>query len=388
MNWKMLFHKAFFQIGRCIVPFLLKKYQWKTDKLPKLDEPALVMSNHLTESDMMMMISAARKHMYFVCGEHLMRSKFAKFLKTFFDPIPAPRGGNTLPAVKEILRRMGNGNSVMMFPEGCRSFDGETLPSVLATAKLIKKAGGALITYRITGGYFIAPRWGHKFRRGPAKGTVVGVYSSAELAQMTPRQIADLLDRDLYENAYERQRKDPKPYLCDAPAEGLENYLIICPKCGSYDTMETKGNAFRCTCCGLGGIHDDYGFLRGEELPFDNVLDWGRWMARRFDEDMDREAGKGLCFTERDVTFYEIHSDHSREDLAVGTELEIHEDKFVIAGREFLYKDITNQSLLYFGKSILFLHRTGYFGITGETFHAWKAARMLERSKLPAKTTS
>ena len=66
-------------------------------------------------------------------------------------------------------------------------------------------------------------------------------------------------------------------------------------------------------------------------------------------------------------------------------ELEIHEDKFVIAGREFLYKDITNHSLLYFGKSILFLHRTGYFGITGETFHAWKAARMVERSKVPAK---
>ena len=385
MHLKTLFHKAVFHLSRFFVPFRLRKYGWKTDKMPKLKEPALIFSNHLTEDDMMMMISACRRHTYFVCGAHLMRSKVAGFLKVLVDPILAPRGGNTLPAVKEILRRIGQGHNVMMFPEGCRSFDGETLPTVMATAKLVKKAGCALITYRIIGGYFIAPRWGHKFRVGPARGEVVGTYSSEELAKMTPRQIADLLDRDLYENAYDRQRKDPQPYRCDAPAEGLENYLIICPKCGSYDSMETKGNTFRCTCCGLGGIHDEYGFLRGEELPFDNVMDWGRWMAKRFDEDMDREAGKGLCFTERDLTFYEIHSDHSRQDLATGVELEIHEDKFVIAGREFFYQDIMNHSLLYFGKSILFLHRTGYFGITGETFHAWKAARMVERSKLPAK---
>jgi len=385
MNGKLFFHKIIFQIARGVVPFLLRKYQWKTDKIPKISEPCLVLSNHLTESDMFMLISAARRHMYFVCGAHLMRSKYGKWLKRFLDPIPVPRGGNTLPAVKELLRRCGQGHSIMMFPEGCRSFDGETLPTTMATAKLVKRSGIALVTYRIHGGYFIAPRWGHKFRVGPASGEVVGVYSSAELEKMTAAQVAALLDHDLYESAYDRQREDPKPYICDAPAEGLENYLIICPKCGSYDSMETSGDQFRCTCCGLGGTHDEYGFLRGEELPFDNVRDWGRWMAKRFDEDMDREAGKGLCFTEQHITLYEINSDHSRKDLAADAALEIYEDRFVVAGREFLFRDITNQSLLYFGKSILFLHKTGYFGLTGETFHAWKASRLLERSKIAAK---
>lgn len=367
------------------MPFVLRKYQWKTDKLPKLEEPCLVLSNHLTESDMFMLISAARKHMYFVCGAHLMRAKVGKALRRFIDPIPAPRGGNTLPAVKEILRRIDEGHSVMMFPEGCRSFDGETLPSVAATAKLVRKSGAALVTYRIHGGYFIAPRWGHKFRVGPASGEVVGVYSSAELADMSVSEITALLDRDLYEHAYDRQRENPQPYVCEAPAEGLENYLIICPKCGSYDSMETSGDKFRCTCCGLHGIHDEYGFLRGEELPFDNVYDWGKWMTKRFHEDMDRMETRGICFTEQHITLYEIHSDHSRTDLAEDVELKVFADRFEVAGREFLFKDISNQSLLYFGKSILFLHRSGYYGLTGETFHAWKASQLWERSKQPVK---
>lgn len=368
-----------YRILRLAGRIMLRKYGFRTDELPAdFEGPYIVMANHTTEVDMLMVCQAFRRFMYFVCGEHLFRSKYAGIFRVLGDPIPLPRGGSSTGAVREIRRRIRAGSSVMIFPEGCRSFDGETLTLEPSVSKLVKMLGCGLVTYHTVGGYFVAPRWAHRFRTGPMEGRIAGQYTAEELRSMTPEEITSRINRDLYENAYETQRADPKAYVCDAPAEGLENYLIICPRCGAYDAMVTKGDRFRCGACGLGGVHDEYGFLQGEDLPFDNVYDWGRWMQDRFDEDMDRRDAGELLFTETDVTLYEILPDHSRQDLFTGT-LEVCGDRYVIGGRTFAFADISASSLLYFGKSVLFTHKTGYFALTGEHYHAWKSHRLYER---------
>ena len=47
-----------------------------------------------------------------------------------------------------------------------------------------------------------------------------------------------------------------------------------------------------------------------------------------------------------------------------------------IEGKEFRFEDISEAAMLYYGKSLLFTHKEGYFGLTGEHFHAWKEARL------------
>ena len=368
-------HRAVWFVAQPFTKLLLKKYDYKTTKAPKLDEPYLVVANHTTESDMLMVASAFRKHMYFVCGEHLFRTKHAKAMQYFIDPIPAPRGGAMSGAVIEMLRRLKNGNNVMIFPEGSRSFNGETIEVSESIGMLIKRAKCALITYRTRGGYFIAPRWAYHFRKGHAEGAVVGVYTSEQLAEMSPAEITALINTDLKENAYETQAAHPYTYRAEGLAEGLENYLLLCPKCGSYDSMKTEGDRFTCTCCGLGGVYDEHGYLVGEELPFRQVNDWGRWIAERFDEQMAEKTAGELLFTETETRLYEINKDHSTTDLDTG-DVKIYKDKFVLGEREFAFEDITAMSLLYYGKSVLFTHQRRYYGITGEHFHAWKIERL------------
>jgi len=380
-------HRLIYSIAHRIAPLLVRSYNFKTTPVPDPGEPYIVLANHTTERDMVMLATAFRKHMYFVCGEHLFRTSFGKALRLLFDPIPAPRGGSMVKATMEILRRCKRGHNIMMFPEGCRSFHGETLPQSPVIGKLVKKSGHALITYRTRGGYFIAPRWAYEFRPGQAEGAVVNVYSSADLAKMSAQEVTDAINRDIFENAYDSQTATPYPYRAKRLAEGLENYLVICPKCGSYDTMQTRDDRFHCTCCGLGGVYDEYGFLNGDELPFRRVDEWGKWMEDRYARNLSEKAPDALLFTEQDIQLYDVTSDHRRIDREKG-ELRIYRDRLEFGGDTFDFENISALSLLYYGKTVLFTHKGRYVGMTGEAFHAWKIEQLYllhsQLARLPA----
>ena len=380
---RVLLHKAVYHIAKVVLPpFLKNKYSFRTDRLPELDEPYIMLSNHTTENDMFFAGMASRRHMYFVCGEHLLRNKtYGKLLRVLVDPIPLPKGRGTLKAVREILRRIKDGHNVMMFPEGKRSFHGETIPAAVSLGALVKKAGCALVTYRIRGGYFTYPRWARNhLRRGHIEGSVVGVYSSSQLAGMTAEEITAIINADTYENAYATQREKMWRYTGDNLAKGMEHYLFICPECRSYDSIETEGDEFRCSRCGMKGHYDEYGFLRGENLPYDNVLDWGRWIEKQFDADVtgadDKASGTdgGLLFTEKNVLLYHMLEGYTNEDILTA-ELKIYRDRMVIGGFEFPFEKISALSML-FGNILLFTYDGIYYGLTGDTFRAWKCGRL------------
>ena len=208
------------------------------------------------------------------------------------------------------------------------------------------------------------------------EGHVVNVYSSEQLKGMTAEEITEAINRDLYENAYETQRRHPERYLGRGLAEGLENYLVCCPRCGGYDTLESEDNRFRCRKCGLEGVHDEYGMLLGENLPFRTVYDWGKWIETRFDADMAERGAGELLFTDSPVRLYEIDAkDHSTRDRTVGN-LKLYHDRMEIGAFVFPFAKISEMSMLYFGKSLLFTCDGAYYGMTGPAFHAWKADRL------------
>ncbi len=346
-----------------------------------MNEPYVMLANHLTEADMWMIMKATKKHTYFVTGEHLLRTWFGPILDWGIHPIPAPRGANHIKMVMDVMSRLREGYNVSFWPEGCRSFNGETLQVGLAIGKMIKAAKCALITYRTTGGYFVAPRWAYNFRKGQMYGEVRGVYSSEQLSKMTDQEVTDIINRDLYENAQRHQEELRYKYRGKNLAEGLENYLIICPECGSYDSMVSKGNHFECTCCHTDGIYDEYGQLIGDKLKFNNVYDWGEWQKKKFDEDLEDKGDDELLFKDTDLILYEVQQEtHERHDLAKNQEMLIYKDRMEINGRIFRFSKIRFFSLLYFGKTVLFTTEEGYFGITGSHFHAWKIEKLYNRA--------
>ena len=375
------FHKWWYHLSHHFIALpILRKYKFKTDFVKKLkDGPYIIMSNHCTEVDMVILVRAIKPHQYFVCGEHLLRSKVGPTLTRLYNPIGEFKGAAATKTVSEMLRRIKAGANIMIFPEGSRSFNGETLHLPVSTGKLVKLARTGLVTYRIHGGYFVAPRWAYKFRNGKMDGEVVHVYSKQEIAAMTAEEVNNHINEDIYENAYELQRKRMDVYDCDALAEGIENYLIICPKCGGYDTFQSKGDKFWCTKCGVQETYDKYGFLHGD-IEYDSVYDWGKWIEKRFDEDMAPKSNDELLFTEDEIELYKVTPDHQQISLNKGS-MKVYKDRLELFDMVIPFNDILTMSMLYYGKTLLFTYQGINYGITGEHYHAWKANRLYDLIK-------
>ncbi|MDR2101301.1 MAG: 1-acyl-sn-glycerol-3-phosphate acyltransferase [Treponema sp.] len=254
------------------------------------DLPALVISNHTTDLDPLFVGCSFPGHLYFVASEHVFRMGFLSGLIRFlFSPVIFSKGSIDIRALRDILDRLRSGSRVCLFAEGNRSFSGTTGEVDESTGKLVRLSGAALITYRLRGGYFSAPRWSRRMRKGPVWGEPVGFYPPEELKSLTAAEITALIRRDIHEDAYETMGEKPQPYRGKGLAEDLETALYLCPRCGGIGTLISRGDTLRCGC-GLAVRYDEYGALNpvvpegrptGEGAAvFISVRDWWFWQYK------------------------------------------------------------------------------------------------------------
>lgn len=314
-------HKAVFFILKPLARiWIWLVYRFKPEIYGKLPSPCFVVSNHVTDCDMIMvpLSFTGTSHMYFVAGEHAMRAGFAsKLLQYFLDPIARFKGTTATSTVLEMLRRMRAGASVALFPEGARSFSGETGYIFPATASLARKSGVNLVTYRIEGGYLTAPRWAKGLRKGKMTGRVVGVYTPEQLKAMTDDEVFELITRDIHENAFDRQRSyaEPIKYKCAETAKYIERAAIVCPRCKSVGTVKGEGSTVTCTC-GMTAELDEYGFFHGD-LPFETMAEWFSWQSEYMMSLPECETETELCRNSA-LSLNLIDSDHNKVSVSTG----------------------------------------------------------------------
>lgn len=299
-------HRIFWRIIRGIGWTLAKlKFGYTYTPARDLPENYIVMSNHVTDFDPIFVGVSFKRQMYFVASEHIARWKFwYKVIRFVFDPIMRYKGSVASKTVLEVLRKTRAGENVCIFAEGNRSWDGLSNPILPATGKMAKKAGCALVTYKITGGYFVSPNWAEGgTRRGPIHGAVVNVYTKEQLEAMSADEVNEAIRRDLYEDAYARQLADPKPYKGKRPAEKLENLLYFCPFCGEMDTLRSKKDTVRCSACGGEFTYDRYGMLHG--LPYKTVTEAAKLQKERLTALVER--GESLSASAASLRTVENH---------------------------------------------------------------------------------
>ena len=298
-------------------PVLRAKFNLSGEKL-QADGPFLLVSNHVTGWDPLLVgVCLGGRQAYFVASEHIFRlGLLTKVLHWLLAPIPRRKASTGMDTVKACLRHLHAGHSVCLFAEGEQCWDGQTGPIFPATGKLAKSSGAALVTFRLEGGYLSLPRWGKHICRGAVHGHPVGVYSPEELKKLTPQEINALIERDIAEDAWARQRQRPVRYRGKRRAEGMERALYACPGCRRIGTLRTDRDRVFCPC-GFERRYTEYGFFEPRE-PFETLADWDLWQrellrARDFAHEGD------LLFQDEGLELKRIQSDHREELLALGT---------------------------------------------------------------------
>jgi len=365
-------------------------YEFHPEKAEVKSKTFLCLCNHTMDRDPLCLVIGIHRHVRFVASENIMKGFGGWFVKTLAGPIPRRKGASADSTVEAVLENLKAGVSVAMFPEGNRTWDGETGYISPRTSALVKKAGVGLVLYRITGGYLKSPRWAGGLRQGPCYGRVAREILPEEIAAMTEDEIYEVICRELYVDAYQEQREHLHRYTGKNLAEGIENALFVCPQCGGIGTLESKGNAFWCaaqkadgTDCGLKGEYTKHGFLKGEKLPFDTVLDWSRWQKeylREHAEMLEAQTQEAIAISD-DLHIYETMGDGERVTLSengtaylFGDRIELYEGTKLL--RTYAWKNMTKLGMFRRSR-VFFTTEEGFFelsrpeGISGQMYFAF-----------------
>ena len=344
-------------------PVLRAKFNLSGEKL-QADGPFLLVSNHVTGWDPLLVgVCLGGRQAYFVASEHIFRlGLLTKVLHWLLAPIPRRKASTGMDTVKACLRHLHAGHSVCLFAEGEQCWDGRTGPIFPATGKLAKSSGAALVTFRLEGGYLSLPRWGKHICRGAVHGHPVGVYSPEELKKLSPQEINALIERDIAEDAWARQRQRPVRYRGKRRAEGMERALYACPGCRRIGTLRTDRDRVFCPC-GFERRYTEYGFFEPRE-PFETLADWDLWQrellrARDFAHEGD------LLFQDEGLELKRVQSDHREELLTLGT-LRQFEDRLECEGQRFPLPEIRSMAMVQ-AHLLLFSSGGNYYQLRSST---------------------
>ena len=95
------------------------KFGYKYKKATDLPENYIVLSNHVTDYDPILVGLSFQRQMYYVASEHITRWGWLyKVLNFVFEPIIRYKATVAASTVMDILRKVRKGNNVCIFAEG------------------------------------------------------------------------------------------------------------------------------------------------------------------------------------------------------------------------------------------------------------------------------
>jgi len=332
--WKILYTVA--------RPYLVTRFAFTHDKASR-QEPCLIISNHVTNWDPLLLSMSFRKQQIsFVASEHLFRMGWlSKLIRWLVAVIPRRKGSTGMDTAMACLRQLRAGQSVCIFGSGETSWDGLSTPVLPATAMLAQISGATLLTYRIEGGYLTNPRWGKGLRRGKMHGHVVGVYTPEQLKAMKKEEILNAINSDIAEDTWQNQRENPVAYKGKNRANYLEGALFICPACKQLGALHSEGEHLHCAC-GHTVRLTETGFLEPAQ-PFETLAQWESWQLEAYRTGDFQPAGGSIA--DDNVTFIKVDDDHTTHTLAEGR-LALADGVLQIGEHRLALSDIGNMAIV------------------------------------------
>jgi 1-acyl-sn-glycerol-3-phosphate acyltransferase len=159
----------------------------------------LLVCNHQSHMDPVLVSMALPRESCYMARDSLWASKWFGKLITSLNAFPVKRNTADLGAIKESLRRLKQGMSLVVFPEGTRTPDGRIHPMFPGLASIARKAGVPIVPVLIDGMYQAWPKGSPL----PKSGNVIIRYGEmiqpAEYAALSAEELVQFLRKRLIE---------------------------------------------------------------------------------------------------------------------------------------------------------------------------------------------
>lgn len=313
--------------------------------------PYLILCNHVSDWDPFFVAFCFPFPVFFVASDHLFRYGFkSRLLRFLAAPIPIQKTKKDLRTIRDMMAYLQKGRSVCVFPEGNRSWGGQTEVIPPSVGRMVQLMNAPLLLCRIRGGYLMNPRWGHYLRRGRVDCRMVREVTAADIAAMDIDAINELIQKELYVDAMADQKQNPVAYYGKALAQDIETLLYACPECGRFQTIHAQNDQASCSFCGLTFSFSPYGYLEG--APYATVGEWNSWQhghLRAQIEKRSRDADTDRLFCDEQQLLYSFERAKKSQLVAKGT-FAMYLDKFVFEAKEqkqeFYLREIADVSVI------------------------------------------
>lgn len=195
-----LLHRAFYRTVQCVTLFLFRiyfGYQFRhVDRLPSTGG-ALICPNHFSNLDPMAIGCIARRRVNFLAKKSLLEHWLLGRILIRLDCIPIDRESSGISGMKETLRKLKKGESVVMFPEGGRSEDGNLQPVLTGFTALVKRVKVPVIPIGIHGTFEAWPPGASKPKSHPLRVVVGEPIAYSEMENMSEQEMAEFVARKI-----------------------------------------------------------------------------------------------------------------------------------------------------------------------------------------------
>ena len=337
-------------------------------------ESVLVLSNHQTDYDPFCIIPSFSRIVYPVATDNIFSGRFVSRVLSYLNVIPKKKGVADVSALIQMRSTLKNGASVLLFPEGNRSYAEFQYYINPGMAKFIKSTGATVVLFNIHGGSGISPRFKHKNRRGRFYGEISRVIPYEEYREMDDgelfRQITDgirVFDSDSGD-LYKSIRR----------AEYLERMLFACPKCGASQTLVSEKQYIKCRNCGLTVEYGEDLHLKSDDpaFVFSRLIDWWSYQ-KKYVREMEILPGKAV-FSDSGVKLFSSEPFEKKVLLASG-DVSVDDTSLRCSDRVFDVAKIEAASVVS-GRNLTFVYEKKEYTMRGNVrFNPLKYAFLFNR---------
>ena len=379
-RWIQPQHKVVVPILRELFrPIALWMYHIKIEKFKEENgRQYLVLANHQTGFDQFYPSFAFRQHLYYVASEDIFSMGWlSKLIEWIAAPIPIKKQVTDIRAVMNCMKVAKEGGSIAIFPEGNRTFAGQTGYINPAIGGLAKKLGLPIAFFKIEGGYGIQPRWSDVRRKGKMRAYVASVLEPEEYKTWSNEELYQYICKALYQN----EANSDAEFFHKRSAEYLERVLYLCPNCG-ITHFESNGDTVKCTSCGASAKHLPSTELEGD-FPFRYVLDWYKYQEN-YVNGLDTLSMTETPIIRDQCSLYKVALYSKKQLLAENVELTLYGDRIEMTGgftKTFRFDELDTITILGKNKLDIYHEDMVYQIQSGKRFNALKYLNLYHRYK-------
>lgn len=356
------FAKFWFGLYARIVLGYRKKSKFKIQKGEKI----VVLSNHQTDLDPLLVMLSFNKMLRTLATDNTFAGKKAAKWMTYLGAIPKRKGLADIKSTMEMMKHSNNGDSLLFFPEGNRSYADFQFFISDRIGKMLKSFKCTLVLFNLHGGFGIMPRMGNKRRKGKFYGEIKTILHYEDYKDMDDMTLFNVIK----DNLRVIDSESGELYKSKARAEYFERLFFICPKCQSISTVYSKGNYLRCKNCDMEMEYTEDLHLKSNNVPFTTLLEYYNYQ-KKYVRDHDFSKQEEI-FTDEHVSLTLANPYQDKVKMELDSKVTLTNKELIFDHHKFEIKDILIASPVS-GRKLVFTIGDNNYTIKGdERFNAIK----------------